>query len=183
MTPAALPVSELREKAAAYNPRKISDHDLDALRRSLRFFGAVEPVVVNTRTDRIVGGHQRVRAAELEGIEALPVVFVDLDEPSERQLNVALNRVHGEWDREKLEAVVRELEQAGADLELTGFAEKELSELFGDPTGGLADATDGPVSGYQSQFGVIVVCSDEAEQERVYNALKAEGYDCKVVVT
>ncbi len=182
MTPSTLPVAELKAKAAAYNPRKISDHDLEALRRSLRFFGAVEPIVVNTRTDRIVGGHQRVRAAELEGLAELPVVFVDLDEPSERQLNVALNRIHGEWDREKLEAVVRELEKAGADLELTGFTERELGELLGTAGQGGADVGETD-STYQNQFGVIVVCSNEAEQERVYNALRAEGYDCKVVVT
>src|SRR5512137_1926235 len=116
-----IPTRELAEKAAPYNPRVISDHDLDALRRSLRFFGTVDPIVVNRRFDRIVGGHQRVKAAQAEGIEALPVVYVDLDEPSEKQLNLALNRIHGEWNPEALEAVLRELEQVGADLDLTGF--------------------------------------------------------------
>ena len=79
--------AELAEMAALYNPRKISGHDLLALRRSLKFFGTVEPIVVNKRFDRIIGGHQRVKAAEAEGIDSLPGVYVDLDEPSEKKLN------------------------------------------------------------------------------------------------
>ncbi len=183
MTPATLPVAELRAKAAAYNPRKISDHDLDALRRSLRFFGPVQPIVVNERTGRIVGGHQRVKAAEAEGIEALPVVYVSLDEPSEKQLNLALNRVSGEFDRDRLEELVRDLEASGADLGLTGFTDKELSELVSDTPDADREMDGETDGGYQSQYGVIVMCSNEAEQERVYQALRAEGYDCKVVVT
>ena len=65
-----VPTADLAGMGATYNPRKISDHDLEALRKSLRFFGAVEPIVVNKRSDRIVGGHQRVKAAEAEGLEA-----------------------------------------------------------------------------------------------------------------
>ena len=59
--------TDLRRKAAGYNPRTISDHDLAALGRSMTSFGVVEPVVVNARTDRIVGGHQRVKAAAAGG--------------------------------------------------------------------------------------------------------------------
>ena len=108
-------VSQLADMAAPYNPRKISDHDLEALRRSLKFFGTVEPVVVNKRSGHIVGGHQRVRAAEAEGIESLPVVYVDLDDPSEKQLNLALNRISGEFDIDKLGAVLADLEAAGLE--------------------------------------------------------------------
>ena len=91
----------LASMAAPWNPRRIAEHDLDALRRSLRFFGTVEPIVVNRRSGHIVGGHQRVKAAEAEGMPSLPVVYVDLDDPSEKQLNLALNRIRGEWDRGK----------------------------------------------------------------------------------
>src|SRR5213594_2194387 len=102
-------VTELASMAAPYNPRTISDHDLGALRRALRFFGTVEPIVVNRRSGRIVGGHQRVKAALEEGIKELPVVYVDLDDPSEKQLNLALNKIGGEWDAEKLEVLLAEL--------------------------------------------------------------------------
>lgn len=89
----SLPVADLAEMSAPYNPRRISKHDLEALQRSIRYFGSVEPVVVNRRSNRIVGGHQRIKAAKAEGLESFPVVFVDLDDPSEKQLNLALNRI------------------------------------------------------------------------------------------
>src|ERR1039457_1045090 len=84
-----VPVAKLIGMGAPYNPRRIEPDQLAALRRSLRTFGAVEPVVANRRSGRIVGGHQRVKAAEAEGIETLPVVWVDLDETGEKQLNLA----------------------------------------------------------------------------------------------
>ena len=121
--------AELAGMVAPYNPRTIADHDLEALRRSLRFFGTVEPIVVNRRFKRIIGGHQRVRAAEAEAIDTLPVVYVDLDEPSEKQLNLALNRISGQWDLDKLAGVLGDLEAAGADLAFTGFTDAEIEQL------------------------------------------------------
>ena len=125
-------VSDLATMVSPYNPRRIDDHDMDALRRSLRYFGTVEPIVVNKRSGRIVGGHQRVKAAKAEGMESLPVVYVDIDDPSEKQLNLALNRIHGEWEPDLLGNLLRELEAEGADLALTGFAEAELALLMAE---------------------------------------------------
>jgi DNA modification methylase len=165
--------------AWAGNPRRISEHDLAALRRSLKFFGTVEPIIVNQRSDHIVGGHQRVRAAEAEGIEQLPVVFVDLDDPSERQLNLALNRISGEFDVEKLQEVLAELQRAGADLELTGFTDIEIEEFLrgGDvPTDGLTDpdAVPAPPDEPKAQRGDLIIlgkhrllCGDSANPEDV----------------
>jgi DNA modification methylase len=160
-----VPTRELATMAAPYNPRTIEDHDLEALRRSLRYFGTVEPIVVNKRSDRIVGGHQRVKAALAEEIETLPVVYVDLDDPSEKQLNLALNRIHGEWDAEKLEAVLRELETMGADLDLTGFTQLELDELLrgsDEPIDGLTDpdALPEPPDDPQTQPGDLIILGD-----------------------
>jgi len=119
--------------AAPYNPRKIDDHDLAALRRSLRFFGAVEPIIANRRTGRIVGGHQRVKAAQAEGLDSLPVAWVDLDDPSEKQLNLALNRISGDWDDAPLRELLKGLEAEGADLAMTGFDDHELAKLIQEP--------------------------------------------------
>jgi len=130
---------ELRGMAAPYNPRSISDHDLSALGRSMMTFGVVEPVVVNRRTGRIVGGHQRVKAAIGAGIEKLPVVHVDLDETQEKSLNIALNRISGEFDVDKLSELLKELDVAGMDLDLTGFTQTELDDLLG----GMETADEG----------------------------------------
>ncbi len=170
-----VPTDELAEKAAPYNPRTISDHDLEALQRSLRFFGTVEPVVVNRRSDRIVGGHQRVKAAQAEGIEVLPVVYVDLDDPSEKQLNLALNRISGEFDLEKLAELLKDLEAQGADLDLTGFTQVEIDEILqgmdDNPVDGLTDpdAIPEPPDEPATQPGDLIVlgrhrllCGDSA---------------------
>jgi len=121
---------ELKQMAAPNNPRTISDHDLVALGRSMTSFGVVEPVVVNKRTGRIVGGHQRVKAAEANGIDQLPVVYVDLDEAQEKQLNIGLNRISGEFDPDKLANLLKELEAQGADLDLTGFTTTDIDDLI-----------------------------------------------------
>lgn len=181
-----LPTAQLAGMAALYNPRRLSDHDLDALRRSLRYFGTVEPIVVNRRSGRIVGGHQRVKAAEAEGIETLPVVHVDLDDPSEKQLNVALNRIHGEFDLEKLAAVLADLQTAGADLQLTGFTEAELEELVRGndcPAEGLTDPDQvpEPPDDPKTQPGDLIIlgrhrllCGDSANRIAVETLLGDE---------
>jgi len=137
-----LKTAELAGMAAAYNPRRITDHDLAALRRSLKFFGVVEPIIVNRRTGRIVGGHQRVKAAEAEGIDELPVVQVDLDEPTEKQLNLALNRISGDWDETALAQLLSDLQATGADLELTGFKASEVEKYMASLRGPFAEGDD-----------------------------------------
>lgn len=127
LTTEAVAVSKLAGMGAPYNPRRIDDRQLSALRKSLRNFGAVEPVVANRRTGLVVGGHQRIKAAQAEGIATLPVVWVDLDPTQERQLNLALNRISGEWDEPALAALLEEMGAAAGDL--TGFDTTEIDEL------------------------------------------------------
>jgi DNA modification methylase len=175
--------AELAQMAAPYNPRRISEHDLDALRRSLKFFGTVEPIIVNRRSGHIVGGHQRVKAAEAEEIATLPVVYVDLDEPSEKQLNIALNRISGEWDPEKLEAVLADLKAGGADPGLTGFTDEELEAFLrgaDEAADGLTDPDDVPEPPDEpaTQRGDLIIlgrhrllCGDSASAEDVARLL------------
>lgn len=123
---------------ADYNPRKIKDAELKRLIESIKAFGFVEPVVVNTRTGVIVGGHQRVAAAKELGYTHVPVVEVDLDEARERALNLALNKISGEWDGPKLADVIGELRGMADEevLALTGFSDEEQVKLlakFGAP--------------------------------------------------
>jgi len=78
-----------------YNPRTISDHDMEQLKKSLLGFDAVQPAVVNMFKGRegiIVGGNQRVRAAKELGWSEFPCVVVNLPEHKEKELNVRLNR-------------------------------------------------------------------------------------------
>lgn len=116
-------------KPAPYNPRRISKHDMAALERSLAEFGAVDPAVVNA-DGTIIGGHMRVEAAKRLGWTEFPSVRVDLDEDKARLLNLALNRISGEWDEDMLAELIWSLHEADADLPLSGFDDKELRRII-----------------------------------------------------
>lgn len=155
---------------ASYNPRRMPDHQMAALMRSLEQFGWVDPVVVNQRSGVIVGGHQRVEAAKRlqdqgkgkakQAWAKVPVTYVDLDEGKEKALNVALNKVTGDFDYPKLSALLETLEID--DLALTGFSAAELDLLLaevskGTPDGEVVDDTEAEWQGmpeFESADGV-----------------------------
>lgn len=116
-------------KLADYNPRQITDHDMASLVNSIREFGIVEPVVVN-KNNTVIGGHQRLVACQQLSIERVPVVYVDLPKKKEKILNLALNRIHGDWDMGKLSVVLEELKLGNGDeIGLTGFELGEIDEI------------------------------------------------------
>ena len=135
---------------ADYNPRKISESEMASLVRSLKRFGFVDPVVVNRRTGDawagdpsegslvVVGGHQRLRAAKTLGIKVVPTATVYLDRDDEKVLNLALNRISGEWDLDKLAALLKDLREAEADIEAAGFSEAEIQQTIASLEGTLA---------------------------------------------
>lgn len=147
---------------ADYNQRRMPDAQMAALMRSLSEFGWVDPVVVNSNTGRIVGGHQRVEAAKRLQAQAkrkadrdhwatVPVVWVDMTEGRERALNVALNKISGEFDLPKLADLLQGLDLD--DFGFTGFTADELDALVasvvpdvsdGEPAEGLTDPDDVP---------------------------------------
>jgi ParB-like chromosome segregation protein Spo0J len=117
-------------KYAPYNPRKISDEVLSKLKRSIEEFGYVEPIVVNKRTMHVVGGNQRLKVLRQMGIGEVQSVIVDLDETHEKALNIALNKINGEWDLPALKDLLLEIDTGEIDIELTGFEMPEIEELM-----------------------------------------------------
>ena len=114
---------------ATYNPRvelQPGDAEYETLKRSLEQFGMVEPVVWNERTNRVVGGHQRLTVEAALGHEEVDVSVVDLDEIKEKELNIALNKVGGRWDTEELSAVFDSLGDRALE---TGFTQPEIDEV------------------------------------------------------
>jgi ParB-like chromosome segregation protein Spo0J len=115
---------------AAYNPRYITRSQFAALKKSLLEFGAVEPAVIN-KDGTIIGGHMRIEAAKALEWTKFPVVYVDLPDAKAKALNLALNKIEGEWDTALLQELVYELSQQDEiDLELTGFDDAELGKLL-----------------------------------------------------
>src|SRR3990167_3647780 len=119
---------------AAYNPRidlKPGDPEYEKLKKSINTFGYVEPLVWNSRTGNLVGGHQRLKILLEQGLKEVDVSVVDLDSDKEKTLNLALNKIRGEWDEEKLGDLLKELtKDPNLDLDLTGFDIPEINEIF-----------------------------------------------------
>ena len=121
-------------KAAEYNPRKNlkpGDAEYEKLKRSIQEFGYVEPVIWNSRTGTVVGGHQRLKVMIDLGYTEVDCVIVDLDINQEKALNVALNKISGSWDDVLLNTLLQDLTANGYDVTLTGFDLSETKELFG----------------------------------------------------
>lgn len=120
---------------ADYNPRKDlkpGDAEYEKLKRSLEQFGYVEPVIWNKTTGRVVGGHQRLKVLQDMGITEVDCVVVEMDEEKEKALNIALNKISGEWDKDKLALLITDLQATDFDVSLTGFDPAEIDDLFKD---------------------------------------------------
>lgn len=123
-----VPLDDL--KAAPHNPRQISDDEMDKLKTSISEFGFVKPVLVNTTTGNIIAGHQRVVAARALGMTDCPVVYTALSESREKALNIALNKISGEWDIPMLKDILTEIDTGEFEIEVTGFDNVEIEMLM-----------------------------------------------------
>ena len=120
---------------AEYNPRKDlkpRDPEYEKLKNSILTFGYVEPVLWNKRTGNIIGGHQRYKVLVELGEKEIDCVVVDMDSENEKALNIALNKVSGDWDKDKLMLLIEDLQGVDFDVSLTGFDPAELDDLFKD---------------------------------------------------
>ena len=120
---------------ADYNPRKDlkpGDAEYEKLKRSIEQFGYVEPVIWNQTTGRVVGGHQRLKVLMDMGMTEVDCVVVAMDEDKEKALNIALNKISGDWDKDKLALLIADLQGADFDVSLTGFEPAEIDALFKD---------------------------------------------------
>ena len=117
---------------AEYNPRKrlrSGDEEYERLKRSMETFGYVDPIIINA-DGTVIGGHQRLFVLTDLGYTEADVAVVDLSKADEKALNIALNKISGEWDEEKLAAIFADLDVEGYDLNLTGFSDGELAQIF-----------------------------------------------------
>lgn len=120
---------------ADYNPRKDlkpGDAEYEKLKRSIEQFGYVEPVIWNKTTGRVVGGHQRLKVLMDMGMTEVDCVVVEMDADKEKALNIALNKISGDWDKDKLALLIADLQGADFDVSLTGFEPAEIDDLFKD---------------------------------------------------
>lgn len=123
-------ISEL--SPAAYNPRKDlhpGDPEYEAIKRSVEEYGYADPIVINADYT-IIGGHQRIKVLKDLGFTSIDAIVLDIDKTKEKGLNLALNKISGSWDMEKLSALMKDLDLEGFDLDLTGFSKMEALNLL-----------------------------------------------------
>ena len=118
---------------AKYNPRKDlkpGDEEYESLKRSIESFGYVAPIIWNKATGHVVGGHQRLKVLLAMGETEVDCVVIEKSEAEEKLLNVALNKISGDWDNDRLALLFADLDKQACDVTLTGFDLAEIDNLF-----------------------------------------------------
>lgn len=117
---------------ASYNPRKKlkpGDSEFEKIKNSINEFGYVDPVIVNQDLT-VIGGHQRISVLKTLGYTEIDCVVIDIDKTKEKALNVALNKISGEWNKDLLAELIKDLQSLDYDVSFTGFEPPEIDQLF-----------------------------------------------------
>ena len=175
--------------SAEYNPRQLTKDQFSQLKDSVKRFGLVDPIIVNTHKDRkniVVGGHQRIKVADALKIDKIPCVEVKLNLEKERELNIRLNKNLGEWDYDNL-ANFFDMD----DLKDWGFSDADLQlfDIEDVASDGLTDDDEVPeVEEAITQTGDLwmlgdhkVLCGDATKKEDV--ELLMDGNKADMVFT
>lgn len=132
------PTMEIKElslkelKPAAYNPRKKlkkGDKEYEKIKQSLLKFGYVDPIIVNEDLT-VIGGHQRLTVLKDLDYETAKCVIVKLSKEDEKALNIALNKITGQWDDALLADLLLDLQESDFNLDLTGFEPPEIDNIL-----------------------------------------------------
>lgn len=168
---------------AAYNPRvdlQPEDEEYQAIERSLKRHGLVQPIVWNRRTNTVVSGHQRLAVLEAQGETEVTVSVVDLDDIQEKELNVALNKITGEWDDDKLSVILNELGEEATD---TGFTLPEIDVLRDELKSYFDDVTapdeEEPTEEPEESF-LLSLTFDAADEKPLKAYIKEHSEDAVV---
>lgn len=168
---------------AAYNPRvdlQPEDEEYQAIERSLKRHGLVQPIVWNRRTNTVVSGHQRLTVLEAQGETEVTVSVVYLDDIQEKELNVALNKITGEWDDDKLSVILNELGEEATD---TGFTLPEIDVLRDELKSYFDDVTapdeEEPTEEPEDSF-LLSLTFDAADEKSLKAYIKEHSEDAVV---
>lgn len=123
-----VPIKDL--KPSVYNPRRWDDKVISDMTESIKRFGLCDPLLVNSAPERkniVIGGHLRLKVANLLHFTEVPVIYLNIPElEREQELNLRLNKNLGNWDEELLKAFDTSM------LMDVGFTPDELNNLFDD---------------------------------------------------
>jgi ParB-like chromosome segregation protein Spo0J len=152
------------------NPRIIKDSEFDLLVKSIEEFPEmleIRPIVVNDKNIAL-GGNRRLKACKAAGLKKIPIIRASsLTEEQQRRFIIADNKSSGEWDYDMLRTWDQdELLEWGLDVPLFETDDSEMKDISDK---------------IKSEFKIEIICKDETQQERVYNKLIADGYECRLL--
>jgi len=150
-----------------FNPRidlKPGEKAYEDLKRSIEEFDCVEPLVWNEKSGHVVGGHQRLKILRARGDKEAEVVVVQLEDREEKLLNLALNKIQGDWDFTKLADVLTELDTGQGSLEMAGFDASELEAIATWTPDSIPKLDNVEIEGGGRQFShLLILAFDTAE--------------------
>ena len=158
------------------NPR-MNDHAVDDIARSIQEFGFLNPIIVQKTSNKIIAGHTRYKASLKLGLTTVPVVFADLDDTKAKAYAIADNKL-GElatWDDTVLIGLLGELKDENYELEILGFDELELEDLFNDDNISdlmVDDDFDEDEIEFTGEGVVIKVQVKEGDQDEIIELIK-----------
>jgi hypothetical protein len=182
------------------NPRTIDEKRLEMLGKSMREFGDLSGVVFNRRTNRLIGGHQRLkhldpkwRVEKKDASDDVGTVSVghietpfgkwsyrevDWEESKELAANLAANKHGGEFDVPMLKELILELDTGETDMETVGFSFEEIERMMTAVPPENAEAK-GVGNVGDMTYNVVVECNGESEQVMLLERFKQEGLKCR----
>lgn len=167
----------------ANNPRNNDGEAVDKVAASIQEYGFNVPIVID-KGNVIIAGHTRYKAAQKLKHKQVPCIRAEHLSPAQvKAYRIADNKVaeYSSWDDDMLALELEQLQELDFELDLTGFEDDEISKLL-DLEEEEPEIKETSFT-YQEQYGVIVMCENEEEQERIYNELTEQGLSCKVVAT
>ena len=165
------------------NPRKNDGRPVDAVADSIKRFGFASPIIARKENGEVIAGHTRLKAAELLGLDRVPVRYLDLDPADAHLLALADNKIGelAEWDDDILSGLLADLD--ADDLLIAGFDDDDLASILGDedPVGPDDIEPEPPPEEPESEPGEVyelgphrLICGDSTDPE-VFAKLCADG--------
>lgn len=119
---------------ADYNPRLIKQDNKNKIKRNIKKYGMLQPIIVNKTTGNVVAGNQRLQILdELHKEEnyKITVAEIECSAEDEVKLNIFLNNqsASGEYDTDMLHSIFEEFKDIDP-IKDAGFDKIDLEFMF-----------------------------------------------------
>ena len=167
------------------NSRTHSDEQVTQVAASIKEFGFTNPILID-ENNGIIAGHGRLMAAKKLKLKQVPTITLKgLTDAQRKAYVIADNKLalNAEWDFDLLKIEIESLQEDDFKLDLLGFDVDELNGILGFDDIAEEEPEQDYEDKYKEQYGVIIMCKNAEEQEKVFNKMQQNGYEVKVVCT